>query len=50
MLKLTDPRLVRFPREPKDAIKETLSLIAERVGPREADKKWIIKAEYSTCS
>ncbi|KAI9878280.1 MAG: hypothetical protein M1830_001380 [Pleopsidium flavum] len=34
---------VRFPKTSKDAIKDTLTTIADRVGSKEADKRWIIK-------
>ncbi|KAL8796588.1 MAG: hypothetical protein Q9182_007333 [Xanthomendoza sp. 2 TL-2023] len=33
----------QFPKQSKDAIKDTLSMIAERVGPREKDKKWVVR-------
>lgn len=36
-------RLFRFPKQSKDAIKETLAVVAERVGLKEKDKKWMIK-------
>ena len=34
----------RFPKQPKDAIKDTLDLVAERVGSKAAEKRWVIKA------
>ncbi len=39
-------RLFRFPKMPKDAIKETLDLVAERVGPKPSEKKWVLKPSY----
>ena len=36
--------LFRFPKQPKDAIKDTLEMIAERVGPKTAEKKWMLKS------
>ena len=33
----------RFPKQSKDAIKDTLESIAERVGPKPTDKKWVLK-------
>ncbi|KAL8709542.1 MAG: hypothetical protein Q9220_005784 [cf. Caloplaca sp. 1 TL-2023] len=40
-----DVGLDRFPKQSKDAIKDTLGIIAERVGTKEKDKRWVIKAE-----
>ncbi|MCJ1467019.1 hypothetical protein MMC07_005641 [Pseudocyphellaria aurata] len=40
----------QFPKQSKDAIKDTLGLIAERVGGREAEKRWVLKASYSMAS
>lgn len=34
----------RFPKQPKDAIKETLNVVAERVGMREKDKVWVVRS------
>ncbi|KAL8658485.1 MAG: hypothetical protein Q9202_007548 [Teloschistes flavicans] len=34
----------QFPKQSKDAIKETLAVVAERVGLKEKDKKWMIKS------
>lgn len=33
----------RFPKQKKDAIRDTLEAVAERVGERVADKKWVLK-------
>ncbi|KAL8723011.1 MAG: hypothetical protein Q9225_000628 [Loekoesia sp. 1 TL-2023] len=33
----------QFPKQSKDAIKDTLSVVAERVGSREKDKRWVIR-------
>ena len=33
----------QFPKQPKDAIKDTLELVAQRVGGKAAEKKWILK-------
>ncbi|KAI4249514.1 MAG: hypothetical protein L6R42_008956 [Xanthoria sp. 1 TBL-2021] len=33
----------QFPKQSKDAIKDTLGIIAERVGPKEKDKRWVVK-------
>ncbi|KAL8787393.1 MAG: hypothetical protein Q9213_002276 [Squamulea squamosa] len=33
----------QFPKQSKDAIKDTLGIIAERVGSKEKDKRWIVK-------
>ncbi|KAL8898369.1 MAG: hypothetical protein Q9192_002123 [Flavoplaca navasiana] len=33
----------QFPKQSKDAIKDTLGMIAERVGPKEKDKRWVVK-------
>lgn len=33
----------RFPKQSKDAIKDTLTVVAERVGTREKDKRWVVK-------
>ncbi|KAL8648408.1 MAG: hypothetical protein Q9226_006005, partial [Calogaya cf. arnoldii] len=33
----------QFPKQSKDAIKDTLGTIAERVGPKEKDKRWVVK-------
>ncbi|KAG6994100.1 hypothetical protein G7Y79_00047g083260 [Physcia stellaris] len=38
----------KFPKQSKGAISDTLSAVAERVGPREGDKRWVIKSEYCT--
>ncbi|KAL8950380.1 MAG: hypothetical protein Q9222_003578 [Ikaeria aurantiellina] len=38
----------QFPKQSKDAIKDTLGIIAERVGSKEKDKRWVIKAEVSS--
>ncbi|KAL8727557.1 MAG: hypothetical protein Q9166_005963 [cf. Caloplaca sp. 2 TL-2023] len=35
----------RFPKQSKDAIKDTLGIIAERVGVREKDKRWVVKSQ-----
>lgn len=35
--------LSRFPKTSKDAIKDTLTTIADRVGTKEADKRWVVK-------
>jgi chromatin assembly factor 1 subunit A len=37
---------IRFPTQTKDAIKDTLNLVAKRVGTREADKRWVIKEDH----
>ena len=36
-------RVIRFPKQSKSAIQDTLMLLAERVGPRESEKRWILK-------
>ena len=33
----------RFPKASKDAIKDTLGLVAQRVGIKEADKVWVLR-------
>ncbi|KAI4147704.1 MAG: hypothetical protein L6R39_003028 [Caloplaca ligustica] len=33
----------QFPKQSKDAIKDTLTVVAERVGTREKDKRWVVK-------
>ncbi|KAL8898599.1 MAG: hypothetical protein Q9207_006620 [Kuettlingeria erythrocarpa] len=33
----------QFPKQSKDAIKDTLGVIAERVGTREKDKRWVVR-------
>lgn len=33
----------RFPKQKKDAIKDTLEAVAERVGDKAAEKKWVLK-------
>lgn len=33
----------QFPKQSKDAIRDTLDAVAERVGPRMADRKWILR-------
>lgn len=34
----------RFPKQKKDAIKDTLDAVAERVGEKVADKKWVLRS------
>lgn len=34
----------RFPKQKKDAIKDTLEAVAERVGEKAADKRWVLKS------
>ncbi|KAL9033779.1 MAG: hypothetical protein Q9214_007347, partial [Letrouitia sp. 1 TL-2023] len=34
----------QFPKQSKDAIKDTLNTVAERVGQKEKDKRWVIKS------
>ena len=34
----------RFPKQSKAAIKDTLDTYAERIGVKEADKKWVLKS------
>ena len=33
----------QFPKTSKDAIKDTLGLVAERVGGKEVDKRWVVR-------
>ncbi|KAL8755828.1 MAG: hypothetical protein Q9184_004686 [Pyrenodesmia sp. 2 TL-2023] len=33
----------QFPKQSKDAIKDTLGAVAERVGTREKDKRWVVR-------
>lgn len=33
----------RFPKVSKDVLKGTLDSVAERVGQKEADKKWVCR-------
>ncbi|KAL8922273.1 MAG: hypothetical protein Q9208_005243 [Pyrenodesmia sp. 3 TL-2023] len=33
----------QFPKQSKDAIKDTLGVVAERVGTREKDKRWVVR-------
>ena len=33
----------RFPKQPKAVIRDTLDTFAERIGAKEADKKWVIR-------
>lgn len=35
----------RFPKQPKDAIRYTLESVAERVGSKATEKKWILKPD-----
>ena len=35
----------RFPKLKKDQITETLGAIAQRVGAKQAEKKWVLLAE-----
>ena len=35
--------LNRFPKQSKDTIKDTLDMVAERVGPTNSDKKWRLR-------
>lgn len=32
----------RFPKQPKAALRDTLDTFAERVGTKEAEKKWVL--------
>jgi len=32
----------RFPKTPKDVIRDTLSAVAVRQGVKEADKRWVL--------
>lgn len=34
----------RFPKQPKAAIRNTLDTFAERIGAKEAEKKWVLKS------
>lgn len=34
----------RFVQQPKDAIKATLEMVAERVGTRNVEKRWVLKS------
>ncbi|KAI4173403.1 MAG: hypothetical protein LQ343_002935 [Gyalolechia ehrenbergii] len=38
----------QFPKQSKDAIKDTIGAVAERVGRREQDKKWVIKDQSTS--
>ena len=33
----------RFPKQPKAALRDTLDTFAERIGAKEAEKKWVLK-------
>ncbi|KAF1813890.1 hypothetical protein P152DRAFT_457269 [Eremomyces bilateralis CBS 781.70] len=35
----------RFPKIPKDAIINTLNLVAERIGPKATEKRWVLRPE-----
>ncbi len=35
----------KFPKQSKDTIKDTLDAIAERVGPKLIEKKWVLKSD-----
>ncbi|KAL8727511.1 MAG: hypothetical protein Q9181_005683 [Wetmoreana brouardii] len=35
----------QFPKQSKDAIKDTLAIVAERVGSKEKDKRWVLKTD-----
>ncbi|KAL8702899.1 MAG: hypothetical protein Q9201_003933 [Fulgogasparrea decipioides] len=35
----------QFPKQSKDAIKDTLAVVAERVGSKEKDKRWVLKTD-----
>lgn len=35
--------MFRFPKQPKDIIRDTLDLVAERVGPRLTEKRWVLR-------
>ncbi|KAL8855675.1 MAG: hypothetical protein Q9178_007686 [Gyalolechia marmorata] len=34
----------QFPKQSKDAIKDTLGMIAERIGSKEKDKRWVVRS------
>jgi len=36
----------RFAKQPKDAIKTTLEMIAERVGTKNVEKRWLLKSGF----
>ncbi|MCJ1456582.1 hypothetical protein MMC28_006944 [Mycoblastus sanguinarius] len=36
----------QFPKQSKDAIRGTLDMIAERVGPKQAEKKWVLREGF----
>ena len=36
----------RFPKQSKDAIRDTLEMVAERIGPTKLDKKWMLKSGF----
>lgn len=36
----------RFPKQSKGAIQDTLASVAERVGPKESEKRWILKEDF----
>ena len=35
---------IRFPKQPKAAIRGTLDTFAARIGAKEAEKKWVMKS------
>lgn len=38
----------RFPKQSKGSLSDTLTAIADRVGDRLGDKRWVIKTEFQT--
>jgi len=34
----------RFAQQPKDAIRATLDMVAERVGSRNVEKRWVLRS------
>ena len=37
----------QFPKQPKDAIKDTVEVVAERLGGKVAERKWVLKGQPS---
>ena len=34
----------RFPKQPKAALRDTLDTFAERIGAKEAEKRWVLRS------
>ncbi len=36
----------RFAQQPKDAIRATLEMVAERVGTKNVEKRWVLRSGF----